>query len=233
MVKYLSRGGSLTLLVLACTAALALSYSKAPVPTCNSLKIGYQDWPISLHESQNINLDNFFSGYNINLTIPSKPDFVHLRPKVQNTASNPKKQPGLRNYHLAHNGNRHSEVLVTLNVDGARTYVNWGVSDETHLIPDLSNTATVENDTHVQCFDAVWIRDQNLIMVDCVQNASSITLNLVNYFYYINASTKQTIGKKKNDVYVPFTEMRYRKIALLTEDGYHYLIRAYFAQYVD
>ena len=59
-------------------------------------------------------------------------------------------------------------MLVTLNVDGVRTYVNWGMSNSSNIIPDLSETATVENDTHVQCFDAVWIRDQNIIMVDCV-----------------------------------------------------------------
>ena len=70
-------------------------------------------------------------------------------------------------------------------------------------------------------------------MVDCVQNSSSISLNLVNYFYYINASSKKTIGKIKNDMYVPFTMIHHRKIALLTEDGYHYLIRSYIAQYVD
>ena len=107
MVKYLSRRGSFTILLLAVFVALAIT-SKAPVPTCNSLKIGYQDWPISLHETQNINLDYIFSGYNLNLTIPSKPDFVQLRPKVQTTASVPKAQPGLHNYHLAHDGNRHS-----------------------------------------------------------------------------------------------------------------------------
>ena len=107
------------------------------------------------------------------------------------------------------------------------------MSDETHIIPDLSNTATVENSSRVVCFDAVWIRNENLIMVDCVENSSFISLGLVNYFYYINASSKATVGKVKNDMYVPYTQMTYRKIALLTEDHYHYLIRSYMAPYVD
>jgi hypothetical protein len=91
----------------------------------------------------------------------------------------------------------------------------------------------VENDSSVHCFDAVWIRSENLILVDCVQNSSTFGIGLVNYFYYINASSKATIGKVKNDMYVAFTTIRYRKISLLTENGYHYLIRAYLAEFVD
>jgi hypothetical protein len=32
---------------------------------------------------------------------------------------------------------------------------------------------------------------------------------------------------------VPFSNIYHRKIRLLTENGYHYLIRAYFAEHVD
>lgn len=34
-------------------------------------------------------------------------------------------------------------------------------------------------------------------------------------------------------MYVPFSNIYHRKIRLLTENGYHYLIRAYFAEHVD
>jgi hypothetical protein len=218
--------------MLAALAMLAHS-SKAPVPTCNSPKIALQDLPISLHETQHFNLDDIFSGYNLNITIPSKPDFVHLRPKLQTVATVAKPLPGLQNYHFAHDFNEWGGVLVTLSVDGTKTVVNWGVSDRTHLVPDLVNQVMIENDTKVQCFDAVWIRNENIILVDCVQNSSSLGIGLVNYFYYVNASSKQTIGKVKNDMYVGFTKITYRKIGLLTENGYHYLIRAYFASHVD
>ncbi len=68
-----------------------------------------------------------------------------------------------------------------------------------------------------------------LLLVDCVQNSSSLGLGLVNYFYYVNSSTKATLGKVKNDMYVPFTNIWHRKIRLHRENDYLYLIRAYFA----
>jgi len=141
--------------------------------------------------------------------------------------------PGLWSYHYAHQGNRWGNVLVTIRRENNMTIVNWGVSDTTHLIPDLSNEATVENDSSVHCYDAVWLRIENIILVDCVQNSSTLGIGLVNYFYYINASNKATIGKVKNDMYVAYTNIYHRKISLLTEDGYHYLIRAYLAEFVD
>lgn len=48
MVKYLSRY-ALWAVVLATCLLAAANASKAPVPTCNSPKIAFQDWPISLH----------------------------------------------------------------------------------------------------------------------------------------------------------------------------------------
>jgi hypothetical protein len=67
-------------------------------------------------------------------------------------------------------------------------------------------------------------------MVDCVQNG---TFGLKNYYYYINSTTRATLGKVQNDMYVAFTEIRYRKIRLHYEDSYVYLFRSYFAEAVD
>jgi hypothetical protein len=67
-------------------------------------------------------------------------------------------------------------------------------------------------------------------MVDCVKNAS---VGLQNIFLYLNTTDKKSLGQVKNDMYVPFTNIYHRKIRLLTEDGYHYLIRSYFAEQVD
>jgi len=65
-----------------------------------------------------------------------------------------------------------------------------------------------------------------IALVDCSQISS---LGLKNVFIYVNTSSKAIIGKVFNDLYVPFNEIYHRKIRLLTEDNYHYLIRAYFA----
>lgn len=65
-----------------------------------------------------------------------------------------------------------------------------------------------------------------IALVDCSQTSP---LGLKNVFIYVNTSSKAIIGKVFNDLYVPFNEIYHRKIRLLTEDNYHYLIRAYFA----
>lgn len=70
MVNYLSRSVGILLAVL---ITVGLAISKAPVPTCNSPRVNLQDLPISIQETQSFNMNDFFSGYNLNLTIPNKP----------------------------------------------------------------------------------------------------------------------------------------------------------------
>lgn len=227
MVKYLSKGN--WLLVLLLTAVLA---SKVPEPTCNTPRFNMLDRPISLQETQHFRMDELFSGYNLNITIPSQPDFVGLRPKLVKTAGSSTPLPGLRNYHFSHTGNVWGNTLVTLSEVNGSTIINWGSSASSSEVPDLSNRVILENDTVIKCFDAVWFRTEMIILVDCV-NTSRLGIGLNNYFYYINSSTKATLGKVKNDLYVGFTSLVHRKIALHTENGYHYLIRAHLAEYVD
>lgn len=207
--------------------------SKVPVPSCNAPRINLQDLPISLQETQTYRMDDLFTGYNLNFSIPSKPSFVGIRPKLLQTAGVAKPMPGLKNYHFGHRGNQWGNTLVTISVVNGSTIINWGASSAPGEVPDLTNKVILENDTSVQCFDAVWLRAEMLIMVDCVQKSSTIGIGLTNYFYYINSTTKATLGKVKNDMYVGFTTITHRKIALHMEDGMTYLIRAYFAEYID
>lgn len=220
------------MLVLVALISMTLA-SKVPVPSCNAPRINLQDLPISLQETQTYRMDDLFSGYNLNFSIPSKPSFVGLRPKLLQTAGVAKPMPGLKNYHFGHRGNQWGNTLVTINVVNGTTVINWGVSSAPGQVPDLTNNVILENDSSVQCFDAVWLRAEMLIMVDCVQKSSTIGIGLTNYFYYINSSSKATLGKVKNDMYVGFTTITHRKIALHEEDGMMYLIRAYFAEYID
>lgn len=69
-----------------------------------------------------------------------------------------------------------------------------------------------------------------LALVDCANHTSK---GLQNVFIYVNTTTKTVISKLNNNMYVKFTEIRHRKIQLLTENGYRYLIRAHFAEHVD
>jgi hypothetical protein len=69
-----------------------------------------------------------------------------------------------------------------------------------------------------------------IAMVDCT---TTTALGLYNYYYYVNTTSKAVLGKVKNDLYVAFNVIYHRKIRLHTENDYHYLIRAYFAEHVD
>jgi hypothetical protein len=72
MVKYLSSNTRTLLLLVTILLTTALA-SKVPIPTCNSPRIQLSDLPISLQETQTFNMNDIFSGYNLNITIPTKP----------------------------------------------------------------------------------------------------------------------------------------------------------------
>lgn len=62
------------LLVAACTQTTDIK------PTCNTpLVLSYI--PISPQETELFDMDNFISGFNLQLEIQDKPDFVHLSDK--------------------------------------------------------------------------------------------------------------------------------------------------------
>lgn len=229
MVKYLSRSTTIFLLLVTLLFSLAQA-SVAPVPSCSSPRIALQDLPISLRETQSFDLNDFFSGYNLNFSIPTKPEFVFLRDKLTTLKQTPQNQSGLRNYHLASEGNSWGATLVTLSVFGNDTIIRWGATPANESLPVLTNEAVVTSDPNMHCYDAVWFRAEMIALVDCSKNS---TFGLQNYFLYVNTSSKAVLPPVKNDLYVPFTNIWHRKIRLLTEDGYHYLIRAYFAEHVD
>jgi hypothetical protein len=67
-------------------------------------------------------------------------------------------------------------------------------------------------------------------MVDCTRRG---LVGLENIFIYVKTDTNTVLPVLVNDMYVPFTMISRRKIAYYEEDGYKYLIRAYFADSVD
>ena len=90
---------------------------------------------------------------------------------------------------------------------------------------------TVESEKNIWCYDAVWLRDQHLAIVDC---AKSTGFGLQNIFIYVNTTSQVVLPKTlNNDMYVGFTTITRRRMVILREDGYDYLIRAYYADSVD
>lgn len=84
----------------------ASSLSPEPVPTCTGPRFQPNDIPISLNEVQTYNLDEYFTGFNLEFNLSSSaPDFAYLTQKTDVVKNFNKAQPGLKSHHLDHNGN--------------------------------------------------------------------------------------------------------------------------------
>lgn len=68
------------LLVLVWTASCV---SPEPVPTCTTPKIQLNELPISVNEVQTFDLNNIFTGFNLDFNLSATaPDFVYLTGKT-------------------------------------------------------------------------------------------------------------------------------------------------------
>lgn len=77
----------------------------------------------------------------------------------------------------------------------------------------------------------MWVRDAHIAIVDCVKQA---TYGLQNVFMYVNTTSQVVLPKTyNNDMYVEYTKITRRRMVILRENGYDYLIRAYFADSID
>lgn len=81
MVKYLFDGG-LSVCLLALLFVLSTCASRQPTPNCTAPKVILRDLPISPQEMQSFNLNNFFTGYNLNISANTKPEFATLNPRI-------------------------------------------------------------------------------------------------------------------------------------------------------
>lgn len=53
--------------------SVTVSASRTPLPSCNAPRLAETTLPITLDETQTYNMNDLFSGYNLRLTIESKP----------------------------------------------------------------------------------------------------------------------------------------------------------------
>jgi hypothetical protein len=71
MVKNLF--GLIAIGLLALGLSITVSASRTPLPSCNAPLLAETTLPITLDETQTYNMNDLFSGYNLRLTIESKP----------------------------------------------------------------------------------------------------------------------------------------------------------------
>lgn len=67
------------LFVVLLLVGLTICLSPEPIPSCTAPRFIPNEIPISLHEVQTFNLDDYFTGFNLEFNLTSSaPDFVYL-----------------------------------------------------------------------------------------------------------------------------------------------------------
>lgn len=131
--------------LLLCTASCL---SPEPVPTCTTPKVQLSQLPVSLNEIQTFNLNNLFTGFNLDFNVSKEaPDWIYLTGKTQEIKNFDKPQPGLKSYHFEHMGNRWGNTLMTISEVNHVTKIRWGVTSQngSESIPELTEEVTVES----------------------------------------------------------------------------------------
>ena len=209
----------------------AMALSPEPAPTCSPPTVFFKEFPITLNEIQTFNVDDLFTGFNLQYNLSSSaPDFVHFRDKFKLTHSTPYPQKGLTSYHLEHRGNEWGKELITLSEEDTMTKIRWGFTSANDTVPSLTEEVTVENEKDIRCFDALLFRAKHLALVDCMKK---VTFGYKNIFMYVNITSQTVIPRTvENDMYIPFTQVSRRRMFLYEENGYLYIVRGYFANSV-
>lgn len=221
-------------LLLAAALLLACSQTTDIKPTCNTpYTLSYI--PISIQETEVFDMDDYISGFNLQLEMQDQPSFVHLSDKFAKKAGRALPQPGLRGFHIDHVDNTWGNTFISISERNFTTTVRWGKMSATESIPDIIGEVDVPS-TNLECYDAVLFPDQSLAMLDCATRVGSEELGFgyTNKFVYIDTAQKKVLPDMvDNELYVPYTSIRHRRFFKYTEDGYHYLMRIYFADGVD
>lgn len=113
------------------------------------------------------------------------------------------------------------------------TEIKFGAAGANDTLPFTFSTVVVENNPNTFCYDAIWMRDLHLAIIDCARKTPFGAME--NIFYYVNTTSETVLSHiLKNDIYVPYEEIHRRRLMVLREpDGGNYLLRAYFGDGVD
>ena len=118
---------------------------------------------------------------------------------------------------------------MAIRTEGNKTYANWGKFSTNPYFTVLNRSVLVEDDPIVECFDAVWYRNDR-ILVDCVNKTAS--KGLVNTFFYVDSERSSVVGTKQNTLFTNYTKISTRKL-------YYYggskdlIFRVYYSWAVD
>lgn len=100
--------------------------ARAPVPHCVAHPV-LEQAPLSIGERLDVQIDGFFSGYNLDLTVASNNTFARLNKKLTQTDNKTGYYPNVISHHIEHNGNNWGKEAFILYQDMAGSIIfNFG-----------------------------------------------------------------------------------------------------------
>ena len=181
-----------------------------------------------MQEVQNINLDNFFTGYNLNITIEELPSFAALSRKVSTKENISSNLDNMRQVNIRPDQNQNIDTIVVLREKDNSSLVAWGKAQSAEMLPNISSEIVVENDERITCLDAASI-NKDMIVVDCVKR--NTFGNLENLFFFVNSTRKEVTKYVRDEMLVGYSEVRGRRIQYFPDSSA--IMRVYFGDQVD
>ena len=147
-----------------------------------------------MRETQNINLDNFFTGYNLNITIEELPSFAATSRKVSTKENISSNLDNMRQVNIRSDQNQNVDTIVVLREKDNSSLVAWGKANSAGMLPNISSEVLVETDERFTCLDAGFI-SKDMIVVDCVFRNSFGDLENLFFFVVSGGITCQSPSK--------------------------------------
>lgn len=224
---------SLLLLLLATHVA---AIARAPSTYCTS-KTTIKQFPLASDELVIHDTADFFSGYNLNVTLGSNNSWASVSNKWQMLDQRNQYFPNIISHYVEPKDNSVGRDSFLLYKDYiGSTMLSYGIIKNTFSLPEVSSTAVVTTDKDVICFDAALFLDHGLAIVDCAKKTGSLFNPYRNYFYIIDLTTHTLKKVIENDLFVSFKSITKRKMMKFSHPeagGFTYLLRSYFSDGVD
>ena len=125
-------------------AILGSSFAaNAPSPYCNSRPI-YKEGPLTYEERLSHDMDDAFSGYNLDIELASNNSFAKMSKKFMEVDRMNVYFPNLIAHHIEHNGNDWGKESFLLYRDGSGyTHFVYGLMEDSYHVPKLDFTLQV------------------------------------------------------------------------------------------
>jgi hypothetical protein len=224
--------GLLLLLFVTQVAAIA----RAPSTYCTS-KALYKQFPIASEELIMHDTADFFSGYNLNVTLGSNNSWAAVSQKWSILDRKNQYFPNIISHYIEPKDNSvgRDSFLLYKDLVGT-TMISYGIIKDKSSLPETNATAIVTTDKDVSCFDAALFLDHGLVIVDCAKKTGSLFNAYRNYWYVIDL-TSHTLKKViENDLFVSFKSITKRKLMKFSHPeagGFTYLLRSHLSDGVD